>query len=199
MYNVHMKQAPPYYVLNREVFQAAMASRGFRSTADLAANLGIHRNSISNYLNGSPVFPEVLHKILNVLRIDIANALKLEAPSLCEGASTVATLVDQIAAQEALSCVVLFGSRARGTPKRFSDYDLGVYSEKVLPFSKFSEMLPLVDDWNESHMQTAQLTNLSLAEPSFLEEIGPDLRLLAGSYVAWLGLLKKAEVSVYGR
>lgn len=108
--------------------------------------------------------------------------------SLMDSTQVVAELSDQIAQMAPKGCVVLFGSRARGNFKKFSDYDLGVYVKDGLPFATFSLMLSLVDSWNEATMETAQLTNLYLADKNFLREIAPDLLFLSGSRVAWSDL-----------
>jgi predicted nucleotidyltransferase len=110
-------------------------------------------------------------------------------PSIDQSTRQIADLTDQIARKDPAACVVLFGSRARGRHKRFSDFDIGVYNQSSIPFATLSAMLSCVDDFNETSMHTAQLTNLSDADSAFLREIGPDLRFLAGSNVAWNNLV----------
>jgi hypothetical protein len=68
-----------------------------------------------------------------------------------------------------------------------------VYSQDGIPFATFSSMLSCVDDFNETSMHTAQLTNISEADEVFLREIGPDLKFLAGSNVAWNNLVDKVR------
>ena len=40
--------------------------------------------------------------------------------------------------------IILFGSRARGTAKRYSDYDIGVFRTHPLEFPTFSRLLDRV-------------------------------------------------------
>lgn len=149
----------------------------------------MHRNSLSNYINGGQIFPEVLEKALVALGVDPAKVIKLNVPAIDDSMRVVAELSDRIAHKHDRCCVVLFGSRARGQHKRFSDYDLGVYSQSGIPFPEFSAMLSCVDDFNEATMHSAQLTNIANAGNVFLTEIGPDLQFLAGSRVAWTALV----------
>jgi predicted nucleotidyltransferase len=177
------------FILNREGFLTALSQGGYSSVSELAGALGVHRNSLSNYLNGGQIFPEVLEKALLALRLDPAKVIKLGAPTVDESTRVIAELSDRIAQKDVRCCVVLFGSRARGRHKRFSDFDLGVYVKGGIPFAEFSSMLSYVDEFNEATMHTAQLTNISEADDSFLTEIGPDLQFLAGSHVAWTSLV----------
>ena len=196
---MHMDKYSHRFVLNREGFLAALSAGGYASVSELAGALGVHRNSLSNYINGGPIFPEVLERALLALRVDLAKIITLEAPSVDESARVVAELTDRIATKDSRCCVILFGSRARGRHKRFSDFDLGVYAQGGIPFAVFSSMLSCVDEFNDSTMHTAQLTNISEADSAFLLEIGPDLRFLAGSQVAWTSLVDKVRGALHAR
>jgi predicted nucleotidyltransferase len=187
-YDVHMHKQSPRFILNRESFLAALSNRGYTSVTELAGALGVHRNSLSNYINGGQIFPEVLEKAMVALHIDPASIIKRTATTDEEPTRIVGELSDKISRKDPACCVVLFGSRARGRHKPHSDYDLGVYTPTGIPFSEFSDMLSCVDDFNDATMTTAQLTNISDADDAFLTEIGPDLQFLAGSRVAWTTL-----------
>jgi transcriptional regulator with XRE-family HTH domain len=183
----------PHFILDRERFLTALAKGGYASLTELASAVGVHRNSLSNYLNGAQIFPEVLEKAMVALRVEPASVIKTLPPFQTEPERVIGALSDAIARKDDHCCVVLFGSRARGRPKRFSDYDLGVYNPSGIPFSDLSLMLSCVDDFNDETMQTAQLTNISEADGNFLTEIGPDLQFLAGSRVAWTALRDKIQ------
>lgn len=199
IYNVQMDRYWHRFVLNKEGFLEAVAAGGYSSVSELAGALGVHRNSLSNYINGGPIFPEVLERALIALRADPAKMIKLRAPSLDQSTRVVAELTDRIATQDPRCCVVLFGSRARGRHKRFSDFDLGVYDHAGIPFAVFSSMLSCVDEFNESMMHTVQLTNISNADEGFLAEIGPDLQFLAGSHAAWNDLVDSVRGGSHAR
>jgi transcriptional regulator with XRE-family HTH domain len=194
-----MYSSLPRFILNKESFLAALTQRGYTSVSQLAGSLGVHRNSLSNYLNGSPIFPEVLEKALLALRVEPGSLIKRTVSPNYEPTRVIAELSDNIARKDPHCCVVLFGSRARGRHKRFSDYDLGVYNPRGVPFSEFSAMLSCADDFNDATMMTAQLTNISSADDTFLNEIGPDLQFVAGSHVAWTTLLDKVRGILHAR
>ena len=198
-YNMRMHNSFHRFILNREGFLAALSERGYSSVSELAGALGVHRNSLSNYINGSQVFPEVLEKALLALRVDPATIIKLTGPSVDDSSRVIAELTDRIATKNLGCCVVLFGSRARGRHKPFSDFDLAVYAPAGIPFVDFSLMLSCVDEFNESTMHTAQLTNISAADDGFLNQIGPDLRFLAGSHVAWNSLVDRVRGALHAR
>ena len=193
IYNVHMDDFLHQFILNKDSFLATLRASSYRSMSALAAAIGVHRNSLSNYVNGGPVFPEVLERALLALQADPATMITRVTPAFDQSPRVVAELTDRIARRDPMACVVLFGSRARGRHKRFSDFDIGVYSQKGIPFAMFSEMLSDVDDFNEASMHTAQLTNISEADRIFLREIGPDLKFLAGSNVAWNNLVDQVR------
>ena len=107
-----------------------------------------------------------------------------------------ADLIDTLHQAAPEAALVLFGSRARGTAKRYSDYDIGVYQIDALEFAVFSRLLDLVSAWNEESLVIAQLVDLSHAHVSFLSSLADDLVLLAGSHTAWCDLLKKTRTQL---
>ena len=92
---------------------------------------------------------------------------------------------------------ILFGSRARGDARRHSDYDLGLFSDAGLEFTLYSRLLDRVAEWNEESLLTAQLVDLTRAEPSFLSEAAEDAVFLAGSHAAWCAFLRKAGIRLH--
>lgn len=187
------------YTLNKEAFFQALHKRGFKSASQLSTSIGAHRNSLSHYLKGGSVIPEILERALALLNMDPTSILKLNLSDTSDSTQVIAELSDQIAQMSPQSCVVLFGSRARGRPKPFSDFDLGVYAKGGLPFRTLSLMLSLVDQWNNSTMKTAQLTNLSEADRDFLREISTDLIFTSGSSVAWNDLQARIKEALNAR
>ena len=109
----------------------------------------------------------------------------------------LADLMDQLLQAQPYAAFVLFGSRARERSKAYSDYDLGVFSESGLWFREYSRLLDIVGEWNEAKLHEVQLVNLNQAEESFLRNIAPDLRHLAGSMGAWCELLRKAGWDIH--
>jgi len=185
------------HIVNPEVIRGAMLGKGFSSVEQLAHSLGLHRNTVGNYLQGSPALPSALSRILD--------ALELSAEQVFEGGPfrrkipglMIAGLVADLHALLPQAAIVLYGSRARGSAKRYSDYDLGVYRSEGIPFKEFSPLASAVEEFNGRSLRTTQLTNLCYADKKFLAAIGKDLTFLAGCMRAWLDLLKKTGTIVY--
>ena len=87
----------------------------------------------------------------------------------------------------------MFGSRAREDFKRFSDYDLGLYSSTELEFSEYSKLLNIVAEFKESALEEVELVNLNNADKQFLLNISSDLKFVGGSYKSWSKLLTKLK------
>ena len=95
------------------------------------------------------------------------------------------------------AALVLFGSRARGTTKRYADYDIGIYQLDAMEFAHYSRLLDLVSARNENSLVMAQLVDLTHAKVPFLRELADDLVLLAGSHASWCALLRKAGMELH--
>jgi predicted nucleotidyltransferase len=76
--------------------------------------------------------------------------------------------------------IFLFGSRARGRARTYSDFDLGVYAKDGVRLAEFLQILEEKEAFEEVAPQRIDCVNLNNATPEFLREIAPDLRLLAG-------------------
>ena len=60
----------------------------------------------------------------------------------------ITELAEQLAAVDGVSCVVLGGSRARGTHSESSDYDLGLYYEESISVAGIEDFARSVADPN---------------------------------------------------
>jgi len=183
--------------LDAERLRLAMEERGISSTKELAAVLGVHRNTISNYLTGKTTVPVVLGKMLDYLDIDPAEVFFRTTHRRQVPALAIMDLVNMIYQTCPKAVVVLFGSRARGTATRYSDYDLGIFRIDALDFSTYSRLLDLVGEWNSKSLEVVQLVHLGQADSAFLQRVAEDLVFLAGSPMAWCALLEKAGLRVY--
>ena len=117
-------------------------------------------------------------------------------PAPQERAGPADDLIESLRRSAPETALVLFGSRARGTAKRYSDYDIGVYDPNGLGFPLFSRLLDLVGAWNDESLVVAQLVDLSRADVSFLRDAAEDFVFLAGSHTAWCDLLQKAGMQL---
>lgn len=179
------------FVINQGALTAALKKKGFKSYSQLARALGIHRNTIGRYLSGEPALPQALERIMLALDLSVGDLITRRHLSKKVPGSQIAELIDQFSSQRPDCAFVLFGSRARGSYKQYSDYDLGVYRSAGLSFEAYSRLLDCVAEWNDSRLSSVQLVNFCKADSEFLENVAEDLVFLAGSILEWQNLLSK--------
>ena len=63
----------------------------------------------------------------------------------------------------------LFGSRAQGTARANSDWDIGVLGQRPLSVRERSHMTEVIEEWPTLH--TIELVDLTAAKPAFREHI----------------------------
>ena len=183
--------------LNAEMLQRAMHEQGYASAKELAADLGLHRNTVGRYLAGNAAIPGALARLLVALDLSPGETLSLRRRRRHVPGLAVSDLVELLHGALPGAAFVLFGSRARGSAKRFSDYDIGVYRSEGLEFSAYSRLLDLVAEWNRESLSTAQLADLTRADAAFVAGLAEDLLFLAGSHAAWCELLEKGGMKLH--
>ena len=174
------------YTLKSELVLEKVRIKGFKSLADVATHIGLHRNTLSNFIKGAPVFPKSLTQLFSFLEIDGRRFISLLNGRDSE--HTVAPIVDALAAHSSRCCIVLFGSRARGTQRAFSDFDLGIFAVNAIEHSHYLDMVELVDSMSEDFPYKVQLVNLNNDDRHFMNEIRHDIKFLGGSMSAWIKL-----------
>lgn len=175
------------FVLERSTVLAAMRRRGFRTVSALADHLGVHRNSLGRYLAGEPVLPDSVSKLLQLLALDVGQAVKIAEDPRFEG-EEISTLIDELLVRQPRAAYVLFGSRARGRAQRYSDFDVGVFSKGGISTETYLRLLETKEDFEEQSPFFVDLVNLSRASQDFLRGISKDLIFLAGRQTDWLEL-----------
>ena len=192
-----MASENPPFTLNPDVIAEALQAKGYKSVRDFAERLGLHRNTVGNYLNGQAVLPEALERMLLALDLSPGQALRETVLRRKVPGLRITRLLEQLGQAAPENAIVLFGSRARGTHKPFSDYDLGVFREAGIPFQKFSRLLDITEEWNGQELSTVQLVNLSAADEQFLHGICNDACFVGGNTEQWAAFLKKSGVVPY--
>ena len=71
-----MASENPPFTLNPDVIAEALQAKGYKSVRDFAERLGLHRNTVGNYLNGQAVLPEALERMLLALDLSPGQALR---------------------------------------------------------------------------------------------------------------------------
>jgi predicted nucleotidyltransferase len=171
-----------YISLDVEKVNKAIRSSSFKTLGNLATNLHVHRNTISDYLRGkTPVVLPIFSKVLEVLNLRAEDVFKTNLKK-SSGLHKIDSLIDDFACAMPDAAFYLFGSRSRGSQKEYSDYDIGVYRKNGITAKEFSKLHMLVIDWNDRNMTTVQISNLNNADKIFLKNIIPDLKFLTGSF-----------------
>ena len=192
-----MKTEPTQLTLDTTRLQREIHARGFASVKDFAESVGVHRNTVGNYLSGKISLPGALSRILEALDLAPAEVLTLSLRRRQVPGLSITGLIQALREAVPDAALVLFGSRARSTAKRYSDYDIGVYQLGALEFAAFSRLLDLAGEWNDESLVMVQLVDLTRADVSFLRDLAEDFVFLAGSHTAWCHLLRKAGMRLH--
>jgi predicted nucleotidyltransferase len=179
------------YALDTNSLTEAIRQSGFKSLSDIAQHLGFHRNTLGHFARGESVFPKSLLSLFNFLGIDGRKHIRLLEHTQLD--DTVAKIVDEILTATPHCCIVLFGSRARGTHRPYSDIDLGIFSMHALSHEHYLEMIDLVENISEDFAFKVQLVNLCKAEQYFLNQIRSDLKFLGGRMSDWIKLKERVD------
>lgn len=178
------------YFMDIESIEKVALDRGFRSLSAVAQKIGLHRNTFRNFSDQQSILPQSLTKLFDYLKVDGRNFIRASRSEDPVGA--ISKYVDALLDMHKDCCIVLFGSRARNRSKKFSDFDLGVYSEKLLSHAQYRALVEHLETVSEDFPYQIQLVNLSKADKDFLTKISPDLQLLGGKMTEWISLKKRA-------
>lgn len=157
----------------------------------------VHRNTILPYLSGKRAFPDCLDRLLKILDLSPGEAIIPNAKFQSQAGLEIAPLVGSLVKLCPENAYILFGSRASGTYRKHSDYDVGVYKVGGLPFAEFSKLIDLAEDWNSDKHYDVNLSNFSLVDKDFLAEIRNSWIFIGGNLEAWVSLQKQAEIVLY--
>jgi uncharacterized protein len=177
------------YVLNRELIAKKMRLVGISSLGELAARLGLHRNTLHHFLSGASVLPRSVAELLDILRLTPSEALVIKTEVPASPWQPIAALVTALFEEFPDLTFVLFGSRAKGKARKYSDFDLGVYSSAKIATARFLKITQRKEDHAENLPFSVDLVNLTQAEESFVRSIGTDAILLAGNRCLWESFL----------
>lgn len=172
-----------YYELDSKKLTDTIKASRFKSISKLAQSIGVHRNTISHFLKeGVSVIPESLTKLFSALGKDAREYIILKDG----GRVDIAFIVDCILDLNPKCCVVLFGSRARGSYRKFSDYDIGIYSREGINHETYCNTINKVEEITEDFPYLVQVVNLNRADQSFMNNIRSDMIFLGGRMTDWL-------------
>lgn len=96
--------------------------------------------------------------------------------------------IEKLAKKREIKFVVLFGSQAKGVPRKNSDFDIAVYMDKFSDLDKYSDALfELAKIFGVSE-DKIDLTDLKNADPLLRYEITSKGKLLYGDELDYLNL-----------
>lgn len=185
------------FIINQVKIYSAMKAKGIRSIEELSQKLDVHRNTIIPYLSGQRALPDCLDRLLKFLDLSPADSIIENVTAKKQHGLQIASLISTFIKLQPENAYVLFGSRSNSTHKKYSDYDIGVYKIDSLSFHELSKLIDLAEEWESERPIDVNLTNLTLADKEFLNELRKSWVFLGGSFEAWIKLQEKAEIFLY--
>jgi predicted nucleotidyltransferase len=183
------------FVLNVDKIRARMAELNIPSIEHLARRIHVHRNSLGRYFCGAPVLPGSISRMLEDLSLDSAAALRSTRERTEVDSEPIAPLIDRLTEKLPKAAYALFGSRASHRARKYSDFDIGVFSIEELSLETYLALIDEKEAFEESSPYFVDLVNLNRADAEFLRNIKADMRFLGGRHSDWVGLLKRISAA----
>lgn len=180
------------HILDKTVFKKTLQKSGFRSIEELAKKIGVHRNTIHYFLSGHRVIPVSVEKIMKTLNIKIQDILIDQKDDSVDDLEQIAELIDKLHAEFPFVTFVLFGSRARGDAKKYSDWDIGIFASDDIDHDTYRKIVMRRDELIDDLPFFVDIVNLCRADSYFLREASRRWQLLSGKLSAWMELQRKA-------
>ncbi len=171
------------YSISREKLQLAMAKIGLRSLAELSRKSHLHRNTLYPLINGerSPYSSSYI-ELCKTLRVSPQDLLDSATESVRSEIFSIAeSIIRTFSVLNSNLVVFLFGSRASGTHKTFSDYDLGLTGgENTITATLFLKIKEHVSQLADDLPVKVDILNFDAAPLSFIRDFDSALEFLAG-------------------
>lgn len=187
------------YRIDKKIFLKRLSELGYQSILEFAKKGRFHRNTVRAFLAGEEVFRSAFSKIASSLGLDPVEMIvpHTNLPQKIRHLQELAPVVGSLLKAEPFMAVVLLGSRAKGSPHEYSDWDLGVLRYPV-PLSgiDYLKLKGIVEEKSEDIVRRVDLINLNQAPPWFLEGLSNRPIFLGGNAEAFTylkGLLDGIE------
>jgi predicted nucleotidyltransferase len=179
------------YRLRKDYFLDLLKKNNYSSCTDFCRKNSIHKNTLYYYLSGRDVFAKKLYELARALDVDPLKLIEPVDKRVLDSAE-IKPIVEQLCLTKKIA-VCLMGSRAKGTHKQYSDWDIGITGgAEPLTGREFirlrGQAMELADDLPRS----IDLINLDAAPHWFLESIDYQPVFLKGNknaYFYFLGVL----------
>jgi predicted nucleotidyltransferase len=176
------------YILDRRAASGRMKALGYRNAADFSARTGIHRNTVLGYFRGKSVFAAAFMKLARALGRDPLDLIipAPAAPASSPDVDEIRPIVAALLRRAPGVAVVLLGSRARGRPNTYSDWDIGVLRPSApLSGDEFLALRRAAADLAEDLVRAVDLVNLDAAPAWFWEGVDYEPVFLDGDREAY--------------
>ena len=171
--------------LDRRAVSQRMKALGYRNISDFSARTGIHRNTVLEYFRGKSVFAAAFMKLARALGRDPIDLIvpAPSSPATSPAVEEIRPIVARLLRLAPGVAVVLLGSRARGKPAEYSDWDIGIFRPSApLSSDEFLALRRAAADLAEDLVRGVDLVNLTTLDTKMsfsLEQL-----VLAGLRVA---------------
>jgi predicted nucleotidyltransferase len=179
------------YILDADKFRNKIGTLGFTTDQELAAFLGVHRNTIQGYFSGRAVFKKNFEGMMSALGLDPLDFLTTPATKVKHLDQAIAKFIDQLSAEFSDLTFVLFGSRSRGQHQPYADLDIGVFCATGLVHKTYLTLRKAAARHGDDLPIFFDLVNLNGADQEFLKNISLDLKFLSGKREDWLKLKER--------
>ena len=178
------------YLLNEALVKQEIRRQGYKSLSDFAENIGLHRNMLSYYFSSDkPVISDGLTRIISSLNLDLSEVLIKRDDKKKYTLKNISPLIESLYQKYPENIFVLFGSRARDTNEKYSDFDIGTFSDSVN--FDYLDMLSIKSDFEDTVPFFVDLVNLNYSDSNFIDNIKKDWQLLSGKLSLWIKLNEK--------
>ncbi len=187
------------YFIDKNKVKKRVMELGYKNLAQFAVKNKIHRNTLRQILSGKNVFLSSFEKIASRLKLDPMELILPWSvfPSKIKEIDEIRPIVARLVREVPKGAVVLLGSRAALSPKKYSDWDLGLLKyPEPLSGTEYLKLKGWVEEWSEDLVRQVDLINLNQAPSWFLEGINNQITYLDGNWEAFVylrGLLDGIE------
>jgi len=175
------------YHIDSAKLRQIVVQRGYAHVTEFAKLHGFNRATINNYLKGQGgPFSEVYYVICDALQIDPLSILSPLQAGQTVDADEVMPIVKKICAFDKDIAVGLLGSRAKGSGRKYSDWDLCITrGARTLTGGEFLRSKRSVDDEVDKLPREVDIINLDAAPEWFLVGLDYEPVFLAGNSNSW--------------
>jgi predicted nucleotidyltransferase len=105
----------------------------------------------------------------------------------------IAPLIDMLSSEFRDATFILFGSRAKGSAQKYSDWDVGVFSKKGISHEMYRKIVNRKEELVEDCPFFVDVVNLNQADKYFLRESAKYWMFLSGKLSDWVELQKRVK------